>query len=100
MGVENDEEFFVKPPEGSRSEVDLPQSWTDGFEPDELVAQGRADVDPTRVPADATVRRDLSDLEVLRVLERREDVGEGSKGPLPPMTPITDADAVILAFRD
>ena len=36
MGVENDEEFFVKPPEGSRTEVDLPQSGTDGFEPDEL----------------------------------------------------------------
>ena len=26
MGVENDEEFFVKPPEGNGSEVDLPQS--------------------------------------------------------------------------
>ena len=25
MGVANDEEFFVKPPEGSGSEVDLPQ---------------------------------------------------------------------------
>ncbi len=36
MGVENGEEFFVEPPEGSRSEVDLPQSGTDGFEPDEL----------------------------------------------------------------
>ncbi len=79
MGVENDEEFFVKPPEGSRSEVDLPQSWTDGFEGDELVAQRRADVDPTGVPPDASVCRDLSDLEVLGVLERREDVGVGSK---------------------
>ena len=47
VGVENDEEFFVKPSEGSGSEVDLPQSGTNGFEPDELVAQGRADVDPT-----------------------------------------------------
>ena len=34
MGVENDEEFFVKPPKGSGSEVNLPQSGTDGFEPD------------------------------------------------------------------
>jgi len=32
VGVENDEEFFVKPPEGSGSEVDLPQRGTDGFE--------------------------------------------------------------------
>ena len=70
MGVENDEEFFVKPAEGSGSEVDLPQGGTDGFEPDELVAQGRADVDPTRVPSDPTVCRDLTDLEVLRVLPR------------------------------
>ena len=79
MGVENDEEFFVKPPEGSGSEVELPQRGTDGFEPDELVTQGRADVDPARVPSDPTVCRDLPDLEVLRVLERREDVGEGSE---------------------
>ena len=48
MGVENDEEFFVKPAEGSGSEVNLPQRGTDGCEPDELVAQSRADVDPTR----------------------------------------------------
>ncbi len=80
MGVENDEEFFVKPPEGSGSEVDLPQSGPDGFEPDELVAQSRADVDPARVPADASVGRDLSDLEVLGVLDGREDVGVGPKG--------------------
>ncbi len=79
MGVKNDEEFFVKPPEGSGSEVDLPQSWPDGFEPDEFVAQSRADVDPARVPADASVCRDLADLEVLGVLERRKDVGVGSK---------------------
>ena len=39
MGVENDEEFFVEPPEGSRSEVELPQRGTDGFEGDELVSQ-------------------------------------------------------------
>ena len=82
MGVDNDEEFFVKPPEGSRSEIDLPQSGTDGFEGDELVTQSRADVDPTRVPADAPVSRDLSDLEVLRVRERREDVGVGSRSRL------------------
>ena len=56
MGVENDEEFFVKPAEGSGSEVDLPQRGTDGFEPDELVAQSRADVDPTRVPPDGIVK--------------------------------------------
>ena len=79
MGVKNDEEFFVKPPEGNGSEVDLPQSWTDGFERDELVAQRRADVDPTRVPADASVCGDLSDLEVLGVFERREELGVGSK---------------------
>ena len=79
MGVENDEEFFVKPPEGSRTEVDLSQSGTDGFEPDELVAERRADVDPTRVPADASVRRDLTDLEVLGVFDRRKDIGVGSK---------------------
>ena len=72
-------EFFVKPAEGSGSEVDLPQRGTDGFEPDELVAQSRADVDPTRVPPDASVCRDFSDLEVVGVLERREDVGVGSK---------------------
>ena len=82
MGVENDEEFFVKPPEGNGSEVDLPQSGTDGFEGDELVAQSRTDVDPTRVPADPSVCRDLSDLEVLRVRERWEDVGVGSRGRL------------------
>ena len=82
MGVDNDEEFFVKPPEGSGSEVDLPQRGTDGFEADELVAQRRADVDPTRVPADVPVSRDLSDLEVLRVRERREDVGVGSRSRL------------------
>ena len=35
MGVENDEEFFVEPPEGSGSEVNLPQRGTDGFGPDE-----------------------------------------------------------------
>ena len=29
MGVENDEEFFVKPPEGSGTEVELPQRGTD-----------------------------------------------------------------------
>ena len=80
MGVENDEEFFVKPPEGNGSEVDLPQSRTDGFEPDELVAECRADVDPTRVPANASVCRDLTDLEVLGVLDRWKDVGVGSKG--------------------
>ena len=79
MGVENDEEFFVKPPEGSGTEVDLPQSGADGFEPDELVAQSRTDVDPTRVPADGSVCRDLPDLEVLRVLDGRKDVGVGSK---------------------
>ena len=45
MGVENAEEFFVKPPEGSGTEVELPQRGTDGFEADELVAQRRADVD-------------------------------------------------------
>ena len=32
-GVENDEEFFVKPPEGSGSEVNLPQSGTEGSSP-------------------------------------------------------------------
>ena len=80
MGVENDEEFFVKPPEGSRSEVELPQRGTDGFEGDELVAQRRADIDPTGVPADASVRRDFTDLEVLRVLDRRKDVGVGCWG--------------------
>ena len=79
MGVENDEEFFVKPSEGSGSEVDLPQSGTNGFEPDELVAQGRADVDPPGVPADSTVRRDFPDLEVRGVLERRRDVRVGAR---------------------
>jgi len=79
VGVENDEEFFVKPPEGSGSEVDLPQCGTDGFEADELVAERRADVDPTRVPTDASVRRDLTDLEVLGVLDGRKDVGIGSR---------------------
>ena len=64
MGVENDEEFFVKPPEGSGAEVELPQRGTDGFEADELVAQRRADVDPTRVPSDASICRDFTDLEV------------------------------------
>ncbi len=75
MGVKNDEEFFVEPTERSGAEVDLPQGWPDGFEPDELVAQSRADVDPAGVPADASVRRDRSDLEVLGVLERRKDIG-------------------------
>ena len=80
MGVENDEEFFVKPTEGSGSEVELPQGGADGFEADELVAQRRADVDPTRVPSDASVRRDLTDFEVLGILDRRKDVGVGSRG--------------------
>ena len=79
MGVKNDEEFFVKPTKGSGAEVDLPESRTDGFEPDEVVAQSRADIDPSGVPADASVSRDLSDLEVLGILERRKDVGVGSK---------------------
>ena len=76
MGVENDEEFFVKPPEGSGTEVELPQRGTDGFEADELVAQRRADVDPTRVPSDASICRDFTDLEVFGVLERREGTQE------------------------
>ena len=79
VGVENDEEFFVKPPEGSGTEVELPQRGTDGFEADELVAQRRADVDPTRVPSDASICRDFTDLEVFGVLERREGLGVSSK---------------------
>ena len=31
MGVENDEEFFVKPPEGRGTEVELPQRGTDAY---------------------------------------------------------------------
>ena len=48
VGVENDEEFFVKPPEGSGTEVELPQRGTDGFEADELVAQRRSLSTPVR----------------------------------------------------
>ncbi len=39
VGVENDEEIFVKPPEGGGSEVDVPKGGTDGFEADEVVAE-------------------------------------------------------------
>ena len=80
MGVKNDEEFFVKPPEGSGSEVDLPQSWPDGFEPDEFVAQSRADVDPSRVPSDPSICRDITELEVLGVLDRWKGIRVGSEG--------------------
>ena len=57
-------------PDGS--EVDVPEVIVDFLEADKLGSKSVAHVDPVRVPSDASVPADSSDLEVSWVLDRRE----------------------------
>jgi hypothetical protein len=62
----------VEPAERDGTEVYGPDARGDLLEPDVLAAEQVADVDPGRVPPDPTVRGDLSDLEMGRVLGRAQ----------------------------
>ena len=63
-------------PDGS--EVDVPEVVVDLLEADALGGQDVAHIDPVGVPSDASVPADSSDLEVSRVLDRREVFRERS----------------------
>ena len=60
------------------SEVDVPEVIVDLLEADELGSQDVADVDPVRVPSDASVPADSSDLEVSGVFDRGDVFRERS----------------------
>jgi len=61
-----------------RAEVDVPEVVVDFLEAYVLAAEDVTDIDPVGVPPDAAVVADLSDLEVVRILERLWSVGERS----------------------
>ena len=63
-------------PDGS--EVDVPEVVVDLLEADGLCGENVAHVDPVRVPSDASVPADSSDLEVSGVFDRREVFQERS----------------------
>jgi hypothetical protein len=69
---------LVQTAEFLMSIVYRPQSVVDLFEADVLMDEDRADVQKTVLPADAPAGGDASDLEVSRVLEGWQTVGEGS----------------------
>lgn len=67
--------------QAKRAEVDVPFAVIDLDEPDILLAQGLADVDPLLVPADPAVAADAADLVMTGILQRgqagRIGCGEG-----------------------
>ena len=63
-------------PDGT--EIDVPEVVVDLLESDELGSEDVADVDPVRVPSDASVPADSSDLEVSWVLDRGDVLRERS----------------------
>lgn len=69
--------LFMEATEFDGSEIDFPEAVVDLLEADVLLGEEMADVDPAGVPADAAVVADAADLEVGRVLEGWELLGEG-----------------------
>ena len=63
-------------PDGS--EVDVPEVVVDLLEPDVLLSENVAHVDPVRVPSDTSVPADSPDLEVSGVLDGRDAFRERS----------------------
>src|SRR6266571_5307685 len=60
--------------EPQRTKVDVPDPVVDLLKPDVFADADRGDVDPAAVPPNATVGADVTDLEPIRVLERRQAV--------------------------
>ena len=69
---------FVKVTEAERAEVNPPDVVVDRFEAEVLASQDVGDIDPLRVPPDASVPAHESYLEVSGVLDFGETIGEGS----------------------
>ena len=78
--IEDGEFGGVKPAERDGPEGDGPDIVGDLFETDVLTAEELRDVDPGGVPADASVGRDFTYLEVSRVFRREELRREGPCG--------------------
>ncbi len=70
--VEDGSFVYVEPSEGNGTEEDSPDAWGDLLETDELAAEQMRDVDPDGVPANSSIARDLSDLEVRGILGRAQ----------------------------
>lgn len=68
----------MEPTEPDGSEVDVPETVVDLLEPDVLLFENVADVDPMEVPSDAAVLADPPHLEVSGVLDGRDAFRERS----------------------
>ena len=66
------EDAFIHPAELQRSEVYVPESIADFFQPDVFAGQGVRDADPALLPSNAAVAADQTDFEVAGVVEGRE----------------------------
>lgn len=74
------EVLFIQSSEVEGSKIHVPESVVDFFKTDVFLGKDVADIDPVGVPSNPAVMADESDLEVGRVLERRQAGGEGSVG--------------------
>lgn len=74
------EVLFIQSSEVEGSKGHVPESVVHFFKTDVFLGQDVADIDPVGVPADPAVLADESDLDVGRVLQRRQAGGEGSVG--------------------
>jgi hypothetical protein len=63
---------FAETTEFQRTEIHVPEAVVDLFQADVLCSAGDVDVDPSTVPADATVVTDVASLKMGGVFERRQ----------------------------